>query len=61
LQDSELKLDQLFHGDELEALLGDLTPRDGAEPPEDFKSYDEEIDTEYCCPKCGYQWSGKPK
>ena len=29
------------------------------EAPEDFKSYDENINTEYCCPKCGYKWSGK--
>lgn len=31
------------------------------ESPEDFKEYDEEIETQYCCPKCGYEWSGKPK
>ena len=28
-------------------------------PPEDFKEYDENINTEYECPKCGYKWSGK--
>ena len=31
------------------------------EAPEDFAEYDEDIDTEFCCPKCGYEWSGKPK
>ena len=31
------------------------------ESPEDFKEYDEDIETEYCCPKCGYGWSGKAK
>jgi len=31
-----------------------------AEPPEDFAEYDEGIETDYCCPKCGYTWSGKP-
>lgn len=31
-----------------------------AAAPEGFASYDEDIETEYCCPKCGYQWSGKP-
>lgn len=31
-----------------------------AQPPDDFGEYDEEIDTDYCCPKCGYKWSGKP-
>lgn len=29
-------------------------------PPEDFKSVDENLPTEYRCPKCSYQWSGKP-
>ena len=29
--------------------------------PDDFGEYDEGIDTEYSCPKCGYEWSGKPK
>jgi hypothetical protein len=29
-------------------------------PPEEFPSYDEEIETEYCCPRCNYRWSGKP-
>ena len=28
-------------------------------PPEDFPSYDQDISTDYCCPKCGYEWSGK--
>lgn len=28
--------------------------------PEAFPTYDETIDTQYCCPKCGYKWSGKP-
>jgi hypothetical protein len=33
-----------------------------ASPPEDFQEYDEDIATEdYCCPKCGYEWSGKAK
>lgn len=29
--------------------------------PDEFPEYDEDIGTEYCCPKCGYEWSGKPK
>jgi hypothetical protein len=27
-------------------------------PPEEFKSYDENLATEHTCPKCGYEWSG---
>lgn len=30
-----------------------------AAPPEEFAEYDEGIETDYRCPKCGYQWSGK--
>ncbi|WP_146255441.1 ParB N-terminal domain-containing protein [Azospirillum sp. TSA6c] len=29
-------------------------------PPADFPSFGEDIETQYCCPKCGYRWSGKP-
>lgn len=27
--------------------------------PDDFAEVDEDISTDYCCPKCGYRWSGK--
>lgn len=30
-------------------------------PPEDFQQFDEDIKTDFCCPKCGYAWSGKAK
>ena len=40
--------------------IGEYNPKD-AEPPPYFPSYDEEIETAYGCPKCGYQWSGRPK
>lgn len=30
------------------------------EAPEDFGEYGDDIETEYCCPKCQYRWSGKP-
>lgn len=30
-------------------------------PPDDFASYDEDLETQYQCPKCKYEWSGKPK
>jgi len=29
------------------------------EAPDQFPSFDENIETEHCCPKCGYAWSGK--
>jgi hypothetical protein len=29
--------------------------------PSEFGEFDESLDFEYCCPKCGYQWSGKPR
>lgn len=32
---------------------------DTTEAPADFESYDESIETEHKCPKCGYRWSGK--
>lgn len=32
-----------------------------AEPPEEFPEFDEDLDVDYMCPKCGYSWSGKPK
>lgn len=32
-----------------------------AEAPEEFPAYDENLDTEYRCPKCSYSWSGKAK
>jgi len=31
------------------------------EQPPDFKSYDENIETEHRCPECGYEWSGNAK
>jgi len=29
--------------------------------PNDFKEFNEEIETDYQCPKCKYEWSGKQK
>lgn len=50
----------------LQQMLADMAeeagivPPEQKESPEDFDEYGEEIETEYCCPKCGYKWSGKP-
>jgi len=41
--------------------LTDLESELAPEPPDDFEEFDEELDVEYCCPKCGYEWSGSPK
>lgn len=30
------------------------------ESPDDFGEYGDDIETEHRCPKCGYEWSGKP-
>lgn len=38
---------------EIEPLL------QAADSSEDFKSFDENLITEFTCPKCGYEWSGK--
>ena len=32
----------------------------GAEPPQEFSEYGEDIATEHRCPRCGYEWRGKP-
>ena len=32
----------------------------GKSAPDDFAEFGEDIETEYCCPKCSYRWSGKP-
>lgn len=44
-----------FDADELAAILADDA---AAFSPEDFSEYDENINTEHECPKCGYTWSG---
>jgi hypothetical protein len=68
------KLDALLRevevaSEPLADMLEDLAKKAGVIPPEssevtppdEFGSYGEGIDTEYKCPKCGYEWSGRPK
>jgi ParB-like chromosome segregation protein Spo0J len=31
------------------------------ESPDEFEEFSEEIETDYKCPKCAYEWSGKAK
>lgn len=38
-----------------------MLEKEDTEPPENFPEYDESIETQYECPKCGYDWSGSPK
>ena len=42
-----------------EALGGFGDGHGGATTPDEFREYDEDIETEHRCPKCGYTWSGK--
>ena len=47
----------------LQELLDSLSGETHSEvtPPEEFPSVDEDLPTDYQCPKCGYEWSGPPK
>jgi len=47
-----------FAADELAAFSPRETP---ATSPAEFTEYGEEIVTDYRCPSCGYEWSGKPR
>lgn len=48
--------------DRVEALIASLTPPEyNPEPPSGFQEVDESLGTEFRCPSCGYEWSGKPK
>ena len=50
-----------YSEDEVKALIGDLEEAlavEAPQAPEDFAEFDEGIQTEHTCPKCGYQWSG---
>jgi hypothetical protein len=45
----------------LQALLESMTAKmTQAISPQEFREFDENLETQYCCPKCGYQWSGSP-
>lgn len=41
--------------------LTELFDKDGPQAPDDFESYDEDIETDHKCPKCGYVFSGGTK
>jgi len=57
LKDAGVGLDDLgFTAEDLDQLIQGIGPHG----PDGFKEFDESIKTEYQCPKCGYEWSGKP-
>lgn len=56
LQKSGYELSLLGFGD---AQLVSFTTTPG--PPDAFQQFGEDLPTEFCCPRCSYSWSGKPK
>lgn len=64
--DAEILANQLIELDAVGYEISDwgfepLTPPTDPEPPKDFDSFDDDIETAYACPKCGYEWNGSPK
>lgn len=45
-----------YDGDDLDDMV---TALQGPKPPDGFPPFGDDIDTDYCCPRCGYEWSGK--
>jgi ParB-like chromosome segregation protein Spo0J len=48
---SDVDLQELLNSPAAQGV-GDLAP------PDEFTSYDDDLDTAYRCPACGYEWSG---
>lgn len=46
-----------YSAGELDEILEELAKK--AAPPDEFPGVDEDLPTEYKCPNCGYEWSGK--
>lgn len=60
LQPVDVRLQEMLAGlAKVEGLYGETMKE--AVPPEEFQEYDEDIKTDYQCPKCNYCWSGSPK
>jgi hypothetical protein len=65
------KLDELLRDVQtgeaaVQEMLAELAESAGVTPPEvdapeDFGSYGDDIETDYCCPRCSYEWSGQPR
>jgi len=57
-----LDLDEGLHGGlRLDALLESLGGGPPPEPPASFPPVDPDGGADHKCPKCGYEWDGKPK
>lgn len=56
IAEHEIDLSDVEFTEEEISKLKISTP--SVESPSEFQSYDETIETEHRCPKCGYQWSG---
>lgn len=62
--DEELALAMSYDEERYKELLGidsESLGGSGADAPEDFNEYGEDLETEFRCPQCGYEWSGSPK
>lgn len=46
---------------EMIANLLQIETSNALEPSESFREYDTDIETQYRCPSCHYEWSGRPK
>lgn len=61
-------LEEVSTGDAaVQAMLDQLAQDAGIVPPpsviapEEFPEYGDDLETQYQCPQCHYEWSGKPK
>ena len=61
LDAADLQKDMAMMDSEVADLLLLAGEAEEAEAPESFNEYAADIETDYCCPKCNYTWSGKPK
>jgi ParB-like chromosome segregation protein Spo0J len=54
--DAGLDLETFFDEDELAGVLQRV---EEISAPNEFTEVNETLSTDYCCPKCGYRWSGQ--
>lgn len=64
--DSEILASQLVELDAVGYDISDwgfeaLTPPTDPKPLDDFASFDDDMETDYRCPKCTYEWNGSPR